>query len=298
MVRREHARGSPTPDVSAVEQVICAAIKGQGPSGPVPDPLRQSSARRSSSRSSNAFRARPSSGGRPLRHRWITVAAPRLVEAKPTTAGGGGHGRRHERRRGGDARAEEEAVERARARPPRVGGAGGTGAGANPPSPPARIGGPSSRFFRLAGEAFNKPAVIAGGSTARRARDTDGESDFSYVSLAGGGRYHLLLRCLAILRRRPRRRRHPGAMARRTRPLYAGDAPSRERRARGLRRGRPRPPLRTHLVAVPRSARTSPRSRSPRRRRTPPIRIATSHARLTFAHLLRRLRVPFLRAPP
>jgi hypothetical protein len=74
-----------------------------------------------------------------------------------------------------------------------AGGGGGTGAGVN-----LAVSAGSERWsfvgdFRIAGEAFNKPAVIAGEIVTLGGLDTSGKSSFSYVSLTGGGRYHLFL---------------------------------------------------------------------------------------------------------
>lgn len=74
-----------------------------------------------------------------------------------------------------------------------AGGAGGTGAGVN-----LGVSAGSERWsfvgdLRIAGEAFNKPAIIAGEILTLGGLDAKGDSDFSYVSLTGGARYHLLL---------------------------------------------------------------------------------------------------------
>lgn len=73
-----------------------------------------------------------------------------------------------------------------------VGAAGRTGAGANV----GLSAGTESWSFvgdlRLAGEAFNAPAAIAGAVFTLGALEIDPESDFTFVSLSGGARHHFL----------------------------------------------------------------------------------------------------------
>ncbi|MBX3227835.1 MAG: hypothetical protein KIT84_22765 [Labilithrix sp.] len=73
-----------------------------------------------------------------------------------------------------------------------AGGAGAIGAGAN-----LAISAGSERWsfvgdLRLAGDAFNKPASVAGAIVTLGAVDVarDGDADFSYASLTGGARHH------------------------------------------------------------------------------------------------------------
>ncbi|MFO0740060.1 MAG: hypothetical protein U0270_29445 [Labilithrix sp.] len=215
-------------DVSAVEQVICAAIKDKGHPGRYRIHLGKLGAK-------VIVTLVECIQGTTLERQVvlsdigeITVAAPRLVEAN------------HDRKAVADTVDVTNVVGEETRVPKRkpssvhawlgllgVGGAGGTGAGAN-----LAISAGSDRWsfvgdFRLAGEAFNKPAVIAGEILTLGGLDTDGESDFSYVSLAGGGRYHLLLSDVSPFFGAGLGVDYIGRDGAKDSTPYAGDAPSR-----------------------------------------------------------------------
>lgn len=181
-------------DVSAVEQIVCGVIKEKGHPGRYRIHLGKLGAKVivtlvERDAGANAERQVVLSDLGEL-----TVAAPRLVEAN------------HDHKPVADTvdvtNVVGEETRVPKKKPSTVhawlgllgaGGAGGTGAGVS-----FAISAGSERWsfvgdFRVAGEAFNKPAIIAGEILTLGGLDAKGESDFSYASLAGGVRYHLLL---------------------------------------------------------------------------------------------------------
>ena len=181
-------------DVSAVEQVVCATIKEKGHPGRYRIHLGKLGAKiivtlvECTEGATVERQVVLSDIGE------VTVAAPRLVEAN------------HDHKSVADT-VDVTNVVGDEARTPKkkpssvhcwmgllgAGGAGGTGAGVN-----LALSAGSDRWsfvgdFRIAGEAFNKPAVIAGTIITLGGLNTKGDFDFSYVSFTGGGRYHLFL---------------------------------------------------------------------------------------------------------
>lgn len=182
-------------DVSAVEQVVCQTIKEKGHPGRYRIHLGKLGAK------VIVTLVECTDGGPTIERQVVlsdlgevTVAAPRLVEA--------GHDHKSVADTVDVTNVVGDETRVPKKKPSSVhcwmgllgaGGAGGTGAGVN-----LALSAGSDRWsfvgdFRIAGEAFNKPAVIAGTILTLGGLDAKGDSDFSFVSFTGGGRYHMFL---------------------------------------------------------------------------------------------------------